>query len=98
MWDVPWWSATAIRQRARTTETSMSILISFLYLLLYIAIILLIAAIIVWGLRWIGIAIDPTVYKIGQAIVGLLILIAVVVWVAGLIGYAPARWPWYPPP
>ena len=78
----------------------MSILISFLYLLLYIAIILLIAAIIVWGLKWIGIAIDPTVYKIGQAIVGLLILIAIVVWVAGLIGYGPhARWwPWYPPP
>jgi hypothetical protein len=77
----------------------MSILISFLYLLLYIAIILLIAAIIVWGLRWIGIAIDPTVYKIGQAIVGLLILIALVVWVAGLVGYGPrVPWPWYPPP
>lgn len=76
----------------------MSILISCLYLLLYIAIILLIAAIIVWGLRWIGITIDPTVYKIGQAIVGLLILIAIVVWVASLVGYAPARWPLYPLP
>ena len=49
----------------------MGILISFLYLLLYIAVVLLIAAVIVWVLRWIGIGIDPTVYRIGQAIVAL---------------------------
>jgi len=72
----------------------MSILISFLYLLLHIAVILLIAAVIVWGLRWIGIAIDPMVYKIGQAIVGLLILIAVVVWLSSVLGYTTYRWPW----
>ena len=71
----------------------MSILISFLYLLLHIAIILLIAAVIVWGLKWAGIAIDPQVYKIGQAVVGLLILITVVVWLASVLGYAGARWP-----
>ena len=73
----------------------MSILISFLYLLLHIAIILFVAACIVWVLRWIGIAIDPMVYKIGQAIVGLLVLIVVVVWLASLLGYAGARFPWW---
>lgn len=70
----------------------MGILISFLYLLLYIAVILLVAAIIVWALRWMNIAIDPTVYRIGQAIVALLILIAVVIWIAGVLG-GPRYWP-----
>jgi hypothetical protein len=68
----------------------MSILISLLYLLLYIAIILLVAAILVWGLRWLNIPIDATVYKIGQVIVGLLILIAIVVWITGVLGYGGA--------
>ena len=70
----------------------MSLLISFLYLLLNIAIILLVAALIVWVLRWLGIGIDPTVYKIGQAIVALLIIIAVVVWV-WRAGWHAYRWP-----
>ena len=73
----------------------MSILVSFLYMLLHIAIILLIAAVIVWVLKWIGIPIDPMVYKIGQAVVGLLCLIVVVVWLASLFGYAGARFPWW---
>ena len=71
----------------------MSLLISFLYLLLNIAIILLVAAIIVWVLRWLGIGIDPMVYKIGQAIGALLIIIAVVVWVSGVAGWHAYRWP-----
>ena len=69
------------------------LLISFLYLLLNIAIILLVAALIVWVLRWLGIGIDPMVYKIGQAIVALLIIIAVVVWVSGVAGWHAYRWP-----
>ena len=72
----------------------MNILVSLLYLLLHIAVILLVAAIIVWVLRWMGIAIDPMVYKIGQAIIGLLILIAVVVWITGVLGYSTYRFPW----
>lgn len=70
----------------------MGILISFLYLLLYIAVILLVAALIVWVLRWIGITLDPTVYRIGQAIVALLCLIAIVIWLAGVLG-GPRYWP-----
>ena len=71
----------------------MGLLISFLYLLLNIAIILLVAALIVWVLRWLGIGIDPMVYKIGQAIVALLIIIAIVVWVSGVAGWHAYRWP-----
>jgi len=67
--------------------------VSFLYLLLHIAVIILIAAIILWVLKWLGIGIDPLVYKCGQAIVALLILIAVVVWVSGLLGYSTG-FPW----
>ena len=71
----------------------MSILVSFLYLLLHCAIIVLIAACIVWVLRWVGIAIDPLVYKVGQAIVALLIIIAVVVWLSGALGWSAYRLP-----
>jgi hypothetical protein len=68
-------------------------IVSFLYLLLHIAVILLIAAIIIMLLRWLGIGIDPMVYKIGQVIVVLLILIAVVIWVSGALGYTAYRLP-----
>jgi hypothetical protein len=71
----------------------MNILVSFLYLLLHIAVIILIAALILWVLKWLGIGIDPLVYKAGQAIVALLILIAVVVWVSSLLGYSTG-YPW----
>ena len=65
----------------------MSILISFLYLLLYIAIIIFVAFAIRWVLvTFIGIALDPNIDKWGRIIVGLLCLIAVVVWVAGVVG------------
>jgi len=74
----------------------MGILISFLYLLLHIAVILLIAAVIVWLLRWAGIGIDPQVYKICQAIVGLLIIIAVIMWASGALGYTSYRFPFLP--
>jgi hypothetical protein len=69
----------------------MDILVSLLYLLLNIAVILLVAALIVWALRWIGVAIDPTVYKIGQAIVVLLIIIAIVSWATGNVFWMPFR-------
>lgn len=76
----------------------MSVLVSFLYLLLHIVIIILIAACIVWVLKWLGVAIDPLVYKCGQAIVALLILIAVVVWLTGLVGWTSYRYPLFPRP
>jgi len=65
----------------------MNILISFLNLLLYIAIILLIAYIILWVVRdWFSIAIDANVLKFAKIVIGLICLIAVVVWLAGVLG------------
>jgi uncharacterized membrane protein (DUF485 family) len=65
----------------------MSILISFLNLLLYLAIIILIAYAIRWLITgFLGWPIDPNVYKWAQIIVGLLCIIAIVVWVAGVLG------------
>jgi len=75
----------------------MGLLISFLYLLLHIAIILIIAYGILWVIRdWLGMAIDPMVYKFGQAIVALLVLIAIVVWLAGVLGYSGYHLPLRP--
>lgn len=68
----------------------MSILISFLNLLLYIAIVLFIAYIILWVIQsWFGIAIDGNVLKFGQIIVALICLIAIVVWLSGVLGGGP---------
>jgi len=68
----------------------MSILISFLNLLLYIAIILLVAYIILWVVQgWFGIAIDANVLKFAKIVVGLICLIAIVVWLAGVLGGGP---------
>ena len=63
----------------------MSLLISVLYLLLNIAVVLLCAALIWWFLRWMGVPIDPTVLKIAQAIVALIVIILIVSWFAGVI-------------
>ena len=74
----------------------MNILISFLELLLYIAVVCFIAYAIVWVFTWFtGRAIDANVYKFGQIIVGLICLIAVVAWLAGVLGgvsYLPHFW------
>jgi len=68
----------------------MSILISFLNLLLYIAIVCFIAYVLVWVFTWFtGRGIDANVYKFGQIIVALLCLIAVVVWLTGVLGGGP---------
>jgi hypothetical protein len=68
----------------------MGILISFLNLCLYIAIICLIAYIIVWVIQgFFGWTIDANVYKFGQIVVALLCLIAIVVWLSGIVGGGP---------
>jgi hypothetical protein len=68
----------------------MGILISFLNLLLYIAIIVFIAFVIVWVVQsFMGWTIDANVMKWGKVIVGLLCLIAVVAWLAGVLGGGP---------
>jgi hypothetical protein len=66
----------------------MGLLISFLYLLLHIAIIVLVAFALLWLFKWFtGSDIEPNVYKWCQIVVGLLIIIAIVVWLSGLVGY-----------
>lgn len=68
----------------------MAILISFLNLLLYIAIILFVAYAILWIVRdWFNISIDANVLKFGKIIVGLICLIAIVIWLAGVLGGGP---------
>ena len=65
----------------------MGILISFLDLLLYLAIIILVAYAIRWVITgFLGWPIDPNVYKWAQIIVGLLCIIAIVVWLTGVLG------------
>jgi hypothetical protein len=65
----------------------MGILISFLDLLLYLAIIILVAYAIRWVITgFLGWPIDPNVYKWAQIIVGLLCIIAIVVWLSGVLG------------
>jgi hypothetical protein len=72
----------------------MSILISFLELLLYLAIIILIAYVIVWVIQgFMGWTIDANVMKFGKIVVALLCLIAIVVWLAGVIGGGPGLLP-----
>ena len=68
----------------------MGILISFLNLMLYIAIICFVAYVIVWVITgFFGWTIDANVYKFGQIIVALLCLIAIAVWLSGIVGGGP---------
>jgi hypothetical protein len=63
------------------------ILVSFLYLLLKIAIVILVAYAIEWTLRsFIGIQIDGNVYKWGKIVVGLICVVLVVAWLLGALG------------
>jgi hypothetical protein len=65
----------------------MNILVSFLNLLLYIAIIIFVAMAIKWLITsFMGWPIDPGMLKWAQIIVGLLCLIAVAVWLTGVLG------------
>jgi hypothetical protein len=65
----------------------MAILVSFLNLLLYLAIIILVAYAIRWVITgFLGWPIDPMVMKWAQIAVGLLCIIAIVVWLAGVLG------------
>ena len=68
----------------------MSILLSFLSLMLYIAVIIFVAFVVVWVIQsFMGWSIDANVFKWGKIIVGLLCLIAVVMWLAGVLGGGP---------
>ena len=68
----------------------MSILLSFLNLCLYIAIIVFVAYVILWVVRdWFKMSIDDSVLKFGKIVVGLICLIAVVAWLTGVLGGGP---------
>jgi hypothetical protein len=60
--------------------SAAAIFLSFLQLLLYIAIIIFIAYAILWILNWAGISISGEMLRWGRVIVGLLCIIAVVGW------------------
>jgi hypothetical protein len=65
----------------------MNILLSFLNLCLYIAIIVFVAYVILWVVRdWFKMSIDDSVLKFGKIVVGLICLIAVVAWLSGVLG------------
>ena len=65
----------------------MNILVSFLNLLLYLAIIIFVAYAIKWLITgFLGWPIDGMVYKWAQIIVGLLCIIAIVTWIVGVLG------------
>jgi hypothetical protein len=69
------------------SEAAMgAIIIGFLYALLYCAIVILIAFLFVWGMRFIGVSIDGQVYKWGQVVVGLICVIILVSWLLGALG------------
>jgi hypothetical protein len=75
------------------------VLLGFLQMLLYCAIVIFIAVCIAWAWQTFIGPLDPNVYKWGRIIVGLLCLIAFVVWLLSLlgggVGYAPhflGRW------
>ena len=63
------------------------ILISFLQMLLYCAIVIFIAFAIAWAWRTFIGPIDANVYKWGKIIVALLCLIAFVGWLLSLLGF-----------
>jgi hypothetical protein len=66
----------------------MPLLLSFLNLLLYIAFVILVAFAIRWLIiSFLGWSIDPEVYKWAQIVVGLLCIIAIVAWLAGVLGF-----------
>jgi len=63
-----------------------SVLIGFLNVVLYCAIVVFIAFCILWAFKIFGIAIDPDVLKWGKIIVGLICLIVIVSWLLSLLG------------
>lgn len=64
-----------------------ALLISFVYLLLEIAVVILVAWAILWVLTAsIGIAVDGNVLRWGKVVVGLVCLLLVVTWLFSVLG------------
>ena len=71
-----------------------AVLIGFLNVCLYCAIIILVAFAIVWLLNLIfGITLDANVMKWGKIVVALLCAIAIIAWLLSLVGGGPSMAP-----
>jgi ABC-type multidrug transport system permease subunit len=87
-------------QQGELDMSAAALLLGFLNVLLYCAIIILVAFVIVWVLSYVfGVTLDGNVLKWGKIVVALLCIIAIVAWLLSLIGggvgYAPhflGRW------
>jgi len=66
-----------------------TVLLGFLNVCLYCAIIILVAFAIVWVLGFVGVQISAEMMKWGKIVVALLCIIAVVAWLLGLLGGGP---------
>jgi hypothetical protein len=66
--------------------SAATILLGFLNVALYCAIIILIAFVILWVLGWMGIGLSGEVLRWGKIVVGLLCLIVLVSWLVSVAG------------
>jgi hypothetical protein len=72
-----------------------NILVSFLYMLLNVAVVVFIAVLIWWVITGLfKIALDANVYKWGKIVVVLICLIIVVTWLLSLLGMGPGLPSW----
>lgn len=63
------------------------IIIGFFQMALYCAVIIFVAFLFVWGLKYfLGVDLDPNVYKWGKIVVGLLCFIAFLLWLFSVLG------------
>lgn len=69
--------------------TAAAILMGFLNVCLYCALVILIAFVIVWAWQAFFGLIDANVFKWGKIVVGLLCLLVVVSWLLSLLGGGP---------
>jgi hypothetical protein len=68
--------------------SASALLLGFLNVLLYCAVIILVAFVILWVLRYFGIQPDGEVLKWGKIVVALLCIIAIAAWLFSLLGGA----------
>lgn len=66
--------------------SAAAILLGFLNVALYCAIIVLVAFVILWVLGWMGIAISGEVLKWGKIVIGLICLIVICTWLLSVLG------------
>jgi hypothetical protein len=63
-----------------------ALLLGFLNVALYCAVIILVAFVIVWVLNWMGVTLSAEIMRWGKIVIGLLCLIVIVSWLLSVIG------------